>query len=114
VEGTQLGWGASVSADALFFFSLCNKLKFCGVPAVGPFAMEPGDLQVGVDDEHIVVTMAGTAFRASFFRSKDEPRLIQSPAISVEKDAPSARRKEFEALAWEAANAKARELGWID
>ena len=33
--------------------------------------------------------------------------------MSVEKEAPAQRRKEFEALAWEAANAKARELGWI-
>ena len=77
--------------------------------------MELDDLHVEVDDEQIVVTMALTAFRTTFFRSKDEAtRLIQSPAISVEKDAPPARRKEFEALAWEAANAKARELGWID
>jgi hypothetical protein len=76
--------------------------------------MELGDFHVEVEDEHIVVTMVDTAFRATFFRAKDEPRLIQSAAISVEKEAPSARRKEFEALAWEAANAKARELGWID
>jgi hypothetical protein len=33
--------------------------------------------------------------------------------MSVEKEAPAQSRKEFEALAWEAANAKARELGWI-
>ena len=51
--------------------------------------MELGDLHVEVEDEQIVVTMAGTAFGASFFRSKDEARLIQSPAISVEKEAPS-------------------------
>ena len=38
---------------------------------------------------------------------------MQSPIMSVEKEAPAQSRKEFEALAWEAANAKARELGWI-
>ena len=52
-------------------------------------------------------------FRTSFFKSDDEPRLVQSPAMSVEKEAPSDKRRAFEALAWEVADAKARELGWI-
>ena len=64
-------------------------------------------------DEHIVVSREGTSFRTAYFKSADEPRLIQSPTMSGEKEAPAQRRKEFEALAWEAANAKARELGWI-
>ena len=38
---------------------------------------------------------------------------MQSPAMSVEKEAPAQTRKEFEALSWEAAEDKARELGWI-
>ena len=38
---------------------------------------------------------------------------MQSSATSVEKEAPAQTRKEFEAFAWEAANVKARELGWI-
>lgn len=75
--------------------------------------MEHGDIKVEVEDEHIVVSMEGTSFRTAYFKSADEPRLIQSPTMSVEKEAPAQRRKEFEALAWEAANAKARELGWI-
>lgn len=76
--------------------------------------MQPSDLRVGVEDDHIVVTMPGTSFRTSFFKSDDEPRLVQSPAMSVEKEAPSDKRRAFEALAWEVADAKARELGWID
>ena len=38
---------------------------------------------------------------------------MQSPIMSVEKEAPAQTRKDFEVRAWEAANAKARELGWI-
>ena len=75
--------------------------------------MQPSDLRVGVEGEHIVVTMAGTSFRTSFFGFADESRLVESAAMSVEKGAPSDKRKSFEALAWEIANAKARELGWI-
>ena len=76
-------------------------------------AMKSGDLCVGVEDEHIVVTMPGTSFRTSFFKSADEPRLVESLVMSVEKGTPSDKRKAFEALAWEVANVRARELGWI-
>jgi len=75
--------------------------------------MQPSDLRVGVEGEHIVVTMPGTSFRTSFFKYADKSWLVESPAMSVEKGTPSDKRKSFEALAWEAANAKARELGWI-
>ena len=75
--------------------------------------MELGNLRVEVEDDRIVVTMPGTSFRTSFFKSDDEPSLVQSPAMSVEKEAPSDKRRAFEALAWEVADAKARELGWI-
>ena len=75
--------------------------------------MQPSDLRVGVEDEHIVVTMPDTSFRISFFKFRNEPRLVESPAMSVEKGTPSDKRKAFEALAWEVANARARELGWI-
>ena len=70
--------------------------------------MKPGDLRVEVEDENIVVTMLGTSFRTSFFKSANEPSLVESPVMSVEKGAPSDKRRAFEALAWEVANAKAR------
>ena len=34
-------------------------------------AMKSNDLSVEVEDEHIVVTMPGRSFRASFFKSAD-------------------------------------------
>lgn len=70
-------------------------------------------LNVTVEGTSIIVTRPGTSFRAAFFKAADEPRLMQSPTMSVEKEAPAQTRKDFEAHAWEAANAKARELGWI-
>ena len=75
--------------------------------------MNDEPLSVTVEGTSIVVTMLGTSFRAAFFKAADEPRLMQSPTMSVEREAPAQTRKEFEVLAWEAANVKARELGWI-
>ncbi len=70
-------------------------------------------LSVTVEGTSIDVTMLGTSFRAIFFKAENGPRLIQSPAMSVDKEAPAQSRKEFERLAWKVANAKAREVGWI-
>jgi hypothetical protein len=75
--------------------------------------MNDKSLSVSVEGTSIVVTMPGTSFRATFFKTAEEPRLTQSSAMSVEKEAPAQTRTEFETFAWEAANAKARELGWI-
>jgi hypothetical protein len=71
-----------------------------------------GDLRAQIDADRIVVTLPGTSFRAVFLPSPDEPRLIQSPAVAINQHA-EITSKDFEALAWEAANAKARELGWM-
>ena len=75
--------------------------------------MNDEPLSLTVEGTSIVATMPGTSFRAAFFKAADEPRLMQSSTMSVEKEAPAQTRKEFEAFAWEAANVKARELGWI-
>ena len=69
-------------------------------------------LRAEVEGEQIVVTMPGTSFRASYYRNPDAPGLKQSPATSDDKSA-AITHKEFEALAWKAANEKARKLGWI-
>jgi hypothetical protein len=73
--------------------------------------MEHGEIKVEIKDDFIVATMPGTSFRTSYCKSPNEPKLIQSTVMEVDKDAPVSR-KEFETLAWEAANAAARELGW--
>ena len=74
--------------------------------------MPPIILKVEVEGDHIVITQPGFSFRTAYFKSPDEPRLIQSPAMSIDKGGQVASR-EFEALAWEAANEKARALGWL-
>ena len=69
-------------------------------------------LKAELEGEQIVVTLPGTSFRAAYYKNPDAPGLKQSPATSDDKSA-AITHKEFETLAWKAANAKARKLGWI-
>jgi hypothetical protein len=70
------------------------------------------ELNVEVEGRYIVVTMPGTSYRASYFKSSGAPGLMQSDYTEDDKEAILSRN-EFIALAWDAANAKARELGWL-
>jgi hypothetical protein len=69
-------------------------------------------LETHAMDGRIVVSMPGTSFRGAYLRSVTEPGLPRASFLDVDRGA-SISRKKFEALAWEAAIAKARELGWI-
>ena len=75
--------------------------------------MKLDDLRAELVDDRIVVTLPGTSYRALFYLSKNESRLLQAEQMAVNKKAPMSHQ-DFEALAWEAANAKARELGWLE
>ena len=78
----------------------------------GGWSMVPGKINVDVKRQRLIVTLEGTSYRTVFCLSPDKSRLIESGALAVDRAAPMAH-KDFEALAWEAANAKARDLGWI-
>ena len=75
--------------------------------------MPGGGVEVEVKDRVISVILPGTTYRVQFHVPPDEPRLIQSEHLSVDSAAPMSH-KDFEAMAWEAASAKAKELGWLD
>ena len=70
------------------------------------------ELRVDLEGDEIVVTLTGTKLRANYSRSHEAAQLIQRPYMATDNEAPLPR-EEFEALDWEAANDKARELGWI-
>jgi hypothetical protein len=72
--------------------------------------MTHSNLRVEVQGPYILVNMRGTCLRAKF-RKQDAPWL----AMDEYKDDPEASItfKEFRTLAWEAANERARELGWV-
>jgi hypothetical protein len=71
-------------------------------------------LTVEVLGEDIVVTMPGTSCRVVYTKSEDN-KLIAS-TFSAPKVPEGERRitfPKFLALAWTAANKKAKEIGWI-
>ena len=69
------------------------------------------ELKVDVQGPEIAIVMRGTCLRMAY-RKGDAPWLV---CVEHGPDDPEARvtLTEFRALAWTAANAKARELGWI-
>jgi len=67
-------------------------------------------LRVEIQGSYILVAMRGTCFRARY-RKQDAPWLAIDEWVE-DSDAPINSR-EFRALAWEAANEKARDLGWV-
>jgi hypothetical protein len=72
--------------------------------------MTHSDLRVEVQGPYILVAMRGTCLRAKF-RKQEAPWLAMD---EYEEDSEaSITFKEFRTLAWEAANERARELGWI-
>jgi hypothetical protein len=74
--------------------------------------VNPSTLTVEVDDRHIVITMPGTSFRASYFASPNSPGLMRSDWMTEDGSA-SIWRTDFLKLAAKAAHAKAHELGWL-
>jgi hypothetical protein len=76
--------------------------------------MNVSDLRVEVQHGHIVVTMAGTHLCAMFGKSPNplERRLVELPIVLTDH-AARLSTADFERMAWDAANAKARELGWM-
>ena len=63
------------------------------------------NLRVVVDRFNIIVTQAGSDAVATYFKPRGQPYIVA-------RDAPIGTY-EFQAKAWNAAIAKARELGWL-
>ncbi len=64
-----------------------------------------GSLHVEVSGDEIIVTQRGSKFRVVYRKSEDQPQLVVKGTPRGNYD--------FLARAWQAANDKARELGWI-
>jgi hypothetical protein len=70
------------------------------------------NITVQLTDDTIVVTMPGTGYRVGFYKAADRPGLLRSD-YSGDDGKSSISQVEFLAAAWEAANDRARQLGWI-
>ncbi len=73
---------------------------------------ETPSLDIQVVDEKILIVLPGTSLRVAYMKAPDFPGLAKIEWVPIDGDG-RLTANEFEVLAWEAANAKARELGWI-
>jgi hypothetical protein len=71
------------------------------------------DLRVEMQAGEIVVTMAGTNFKAVFQKFPGVPQLVANWHAIRDKRVAEAKRAQFLTSAWKLATNKARELGWI-
>jgi hypothetical protein len=69
------------------------------------------DIKVELVGDEIVVTKPPSSFLIAYRKSHDEPRIVMTRS-SMGRASPSAMHS-FSAAAVQAANAKARELGWV-
>ena len=71
-------------------------------------------LHVEVQGDDIVVTLPGTSYVVTYYRATAFPQQLLTKSHSGREDqgAPMMQAA-FHARAWKAANAKAKELGWI-
>jgi hypothetical protein len=71
-------------------------------------------LSVEVQGDDLVVSLPGTTYVVTYYRATAFPQQLLTKSHSGrEGQAAPMTQAEFHARAWKAANAKARELGWI-
>jgi hypothetical protein len=73
---------------------------------------EVQDGQIEVQDGQIIVTLPLTGYCASYRKPANSLQLTRS-AFTTDRSNEPISKEEFFAIAWDAANDKARELGWI-
>ena len=76
---------------------------------------EPGAMQLHteVQDGQIIVTLPLSGYCASFRKPANSIQLVVRSAFTTDRSNKPISKDEFFAIAWDAANEKARELGWI-
>jgi hypothetical protein len=72
-----------------------------------------GPLDIEVLGGNIRVSLAGSNYAVTYHKPRNSPQLLaRSLPLNEDRNA-SMTQGEFLALAWKAANDKAREMGWI-
>jgi len=78
-----------------------------------PTMSVPGELRVEVLGDEIIVILPATSYGVTYSKPGNSPNLVAKNCVpKIDAGAPMTY-VEFLAKAWLAANAKARELGWI-
>jgi hypothetical protein len=70
-------------------------------------------LRIEVLGEEIIIILPATSYGVTFYKSDNSPQLLVRNFLSKSDSRAPITEAEFLARAWQAANNKARELGWI-
>jgi hypothetical protein len=73
----------------------------------------PERLLAVVEGDEIIVSLLHTAYTATFRKAPDSSHLIMTDSSPMSDQGSPVTPAQFLGLAWQVANDKARELGWI-
>jgi hypothetical protein len=71
------------------------------------------EVRIEVLGNEIMVILPATSYGVTYYKSADSSQLLTKNFHSKKDSGAPITEGEFLARAWQAANAKARELGWI-
>jgi hypothetical protein len=71
------------------------------------------ELELHVRDEQIIVNMPETRLTMTYQASSEVPGLVELPLWTCDDRTAPISVNDFRGRAWQAAEKKARELGWI-
>jgi hypothetical protein len=72
-----------------------------------------GRLRLDVVDDEIIVSIPGTSYSVTYFKSANSPQLLARNISDTDDLSAPMTLSDFLSRAWRVANDKARELGWI-
>jgi hypothetical protein len=72
-----------------------------------------GNLRVDVVDDEIIIVLPGTTYCVTYYKPPSSPQLLARNISQSDDRRTPVKLSDFLARAWQAANTKARELGWI-
>jgi hypothetical protein len=70
-------------------------------------------LRLEVIGDEIIVILPATSYGVVYYKPANAPQLLAKNFLSKNDSGAPMTQAEFLGRAWQAANAKARELGWI-
>jgi hypothetical protein len=70
-------------------------------------------LRLEVIGDEIIVILPATSYGVAYYKPANEPQLLAKNFLSKKDSGAPMTQAEFLGRAWQAANDKARELGWI-
>ena len=72
-----------------------------------------GNLRITVVDDELIVSLSGTSYAVTDFKRPNSPKLLAKNISDRDDFRTPPRLSDFLSRAWQMANDKARELGWI-